>query len=176
MRCCHHSACSFFACSGHLSSASRGISHSSHFRLRTALRRSRSGSSFAWNFSQMTSISALFAIDLRVMWGTRLRCRAMGPALDHHRYLSRGTSARPSSDHGRTLPVLPSRRQHRRPDQGSRSHALDPLRSTHAWQHPPGFRLRAVVPEPHVGSRTRSPGSVAIWMQRWIIRAFVCTT
>ena len=61
----HHSACSFFAASGHLSSASRGISHSCQFFLSAALSCSRSGSSICWHFSQMTSISALFAMDFK---------------------------------------------------------------------------------------------------------------
>ena len=34
----------------------------------------------------------------------------------------------------------------------------------------------AVVPEPQVGSRTRSPGSVAMRRQRWITSWFVWTT
>jgi len=37
MRTCHQSACSFFAASGHLESASRGISHSSQVFLIAAL-------------------------------------------------------------------------------------------------------------------------------------------
>ncbi len=34
----------------------------------------------------------------------------------------------------------------------------------------------SVVPLPQVGSRTRSPGSVVIKMQRWTISGLVCTT
>ncbi len=47
MRACHQSACSFFAASGHLASASRGISHSCHCFLSAAFSVSRSGSSVA---------------------------------------------------------------------------------------------------------------------------------
>ena len=53
------------------SSASRGISHSCQVFLSAAFSCSRSGSSFACHLSQMTSISALLAIDLSVMCGTR---------------------------------------------------------------------------------------------------------
>src|SRR3990167_5833673 len=34
----------------------------------------------------------------------------------------------------------------------------------------------AVVPLPHVGSKTKSPGSVVMRMQRWIVFIDVCTT
>ncbi len=59
------------AASGHGSPTSRGISHSSHSWYSAAFSSSLSGSSLSWNFSQITSISALLAMDLRVMWGTR---------------------------------------------------------------------------------------------------------
>ena len=36
--------------------------------------------------------------------------------------------------------------------------------------------MAMVVPEPHVGSSTRSPGSLAMRMQRWITLELVCTT
>jgi len=45
----------------------------------------------------------------------RLRCRAVGPSLDHHRHLARRSSLGSRSDHGRTLSVLPARRQPRGP-------------------------------------------------------------
>ena len=51
--------------------ASRGISHSCQVLLSAALSASRNGSSFACHFSQITSISALLAMDLSVMCGTR---------------------------------------------------------------------------------------------------------
>ena len=57
--------------SGHALSASRGISHSCHCFLSAAFSFSRSGSNFACHCSQMTSISALLAMDLSVMCGTR---------------------------------------------------------------------------------------------------------
>ena len=59
------------AASGHGSPASRGISHSSQLRPSAAFSSLRKGSSVSWNLSQMTSISALLAMDLRVTWGTR---------------------------------------------------------------------------------------------------------
>ena len=71
MRACHQSACSFFAASGHFASASRGISHSCQVFLSAVFSDSRNGSSFACHLSQMTSISALLAMDLSVMCGTR---------------------------------------------------------------------------------------------------------
>ena len=53
-------------------SRSRGISHSSQARRRAPLFSSaRSGSSTRCHFSQITSISALLAIDFSVMCGTR---------------------------------------------------------------------------------------------------------
>ena len=61
----------FLGGSGHVSSASRGISHSCHCFLSAAFSDSRNGSSFACHLSQMTSISALLAMDLSVMCGTR---------------------------------------------------------------------------------------------------------
>jgi hypothetical protein len=71
MRACHHSAWSVLAASGHFGSTSRGISHSCHCLFSAALSFSRSGSSVACHLSQMTSISALLAMDLSVMCGTR---------------------------------------------------------------------------------------------------------
>ncbi|CPK56720.1 Uncharacterised protein [Bordetella pertussis] len=71
MRCCHQSVCSFLAFSLHFASASRGISHSCHCLPRVLFSASRNGSSTVWALSQMTSISALLAMDLRVMCGTR---------------------------------------------------------------------------------------------------------
>jgi hypothetical protein len=71
MRASHQAAWSFRATSGHPSPASRGISHSSHFCFSAALSSPRSGSSVFCHVSQMTSISALLAIDLSVMCGTR---------------------------------------------------------------------------------------------------------
>jgi hypothetical protein len=56
---------------GHFAAASRGISHSCQGFLRVAFSLSRSGSSVACHFSQVTSISALLAMDLSVMCGTR---------------------------------------------------------------------------------------------------------
>ena len=50
---------------------SRGISHSSHAVSSARFSSSRSGSSFSWYSSQMTSISALLAMSRRVMCGTR---------------------------------------------------------------------------------------------------------
>ena len=38
---------------------------------RAALRASRAASTAGWRASQITSISALLAMDFRVMWGTR---------------------------------------------------------------------------------------------------------
>ena len=40
----------------------------------------------------------------------RLRRRAMGSPLDHHRYVPRCAGPRPRPDHGRPLPLLPARR------------------------------------------------------------------
>jgi hypothetical protein len=71
MRACHQSACSFFVASGHLASASRGISHSCQVLLERGVQLLAQGSSFACHWSQMTSISALLAMDLSVMCGTR---------------------------------------------------------------------------------------------------------
>ena len=72
MRASHHSACSFFAASGHLC---LGFAWNLPFLpgfLERGVQLSRaSGSSFACHFSQITSISALLAIDLSVMCGTR---------------------------------------------------------------------------------------------------------
>jgi hypothetical protein len=65
------SLCETLGRRGHFSSASRGISHSSHFCLRAELSCSRHGSSVPWNFSQITSIAALSAIDLSVMCGAK---------------------------------------------------------------------------------------------------------
>ena len=48
-------------------------------------------------------------------WYHRLRGRAMGSSLDHHRHLPRCLGARPSAHHGGSLPVLPARRQFGRP-------------------------------------------------------------
>jgi uncharacterized membrane protein len=59
------------ALSGQSGSASRGISHSCQVLLSAAFSDSRKGSSFACHCSQMTSISALLAMDLSVMCGTR---------------------------------------------------------------------------------------------------------
>ena len=61
----------WWADSGHGSPASRGICHSSQSRLSAAFNSSLSGSSLSWKRSQITSISTLLAMDLRVMWGTR---------------------------------------------------------------------------------------------------------
>ncbi|KFB73208.1 MAG: hypothetical protein AW09_001545 [Candidatus Accumulibacter phosphatis] len=71
MRACHQSACSIFAVSGQPGSALRGISHSRQVLSIAAFSDSRKGSSLACHCSQMTSISALLAIDLSVMCGTR---------------------------------------------------------------------------------------------------------
>jgi hypothetical protein len=71
MRCRHHSACSSFAACGQPSPASRGSCHSSYDTPSARLSRSRSGSSVSWNRSQITSISALLAIDFSVTCGTR---------------------------------------------------------------------------------------------------------
>ena len=71
MRCPHQRVWASFASADHFESASRGISHSSHFLPRALLSAARSGSSRCWNFSQITSISALFAMLLSVTCGTR---------------------------------------------------------------------------------------------------------
>jgi hypothetical protein len=57
--------------SGHFGSASRGISHSCQDVFAALFSFSRSGSSVFCHLSQMTSISALLAIDFSVMCGTR---------------------------------------------------------------------------------------------------------
>ena len=59
------------AASGQGSPGYRGFSHSSHVRPSASFSSARSGSSVSCQRSQMTSISALLAIDLRVMCGTR---------------------------------------------------------------------------------------------------------
>ncbi len=53
------------------SAASREISHSSQEAPSALFNCSRNGSSVSFHFSQITSISALLAMDLSVMWGTR---------------------------------------------------------------------------------------------------------
>lgn len=69
MRAAYHAAWSFFAASGYVVSTSRGISQSSQVVFRIELSCSRNGSSFSCHFSQITSISALLAMDLSVIWG-----------------------------------------------------------------------------------------------------------
>lgn len=64
MRAAYHAAWSFFAASGYVVSTSRGISQSSQVVFRIELSCSRNGSSFSCHFSQITSISALLAMDL----------------------------------------------------------------------------------------------------------------
>jgi hypothetical protein len=71
MRAFHQSPCSVRTVSLQPGCASRGISHSCHSVLSAVLSCWRSGSSVACHLSQMTSISALFAIDFSVMCGTR---------------------------------------------------------------------------------------------------------
>jgi hypothetical protein len=70
IRAAHHSPCSFDASVGQLDAASRGISHSSQDLSSAAFRRLRNGSSVSCHRSDITSISALLAIDFRVMCGT----------------------------------------------------------------------------------------------------------
>ncbi len=50
----------------------------------------------------------------------RLRGRAVGSALDHHRHLARGSGAGPRPHHGRPLSLVPAGRQPCWPAQGSR--------------------------------------------------------
>jgi hypothetical protein len=71
MRACHQSACNCFALSNHLPSASRGISHSCQDCFSPLFSASRSGSSLVCHCYQITSISALLAMDFSVMCGTR---------------------------------------------------------------------------------------------------------
>jgi hypothetical protein len=71
MRACHQSAWNFFVAAGHASSASRWISHSCQAFFVALFNCARSGSRVPCHFSQMTSISALLAIDFSVMCGTR---------------------------------------------------------------------------------------------------------
>ena len=55
----------------HFGPASRGISHSCQDCFRAALSWARRASNIGWCFSQITSISALLAMDFSVMCGTR---------------------------------------------------------------------------------------------------------
>ena len=67
----------------------------------------------------------------------------VGPPLDHHRHLPRRPRAGPRPRHGRTLSLLPARRQPRRPNQRSRARPQSPIGSVHVQRHPPRFRVRA---------------------------------
>ena len=72
IRCSHHREWANLAFLDQSSSAARGISHSSQDVPSALFNFSRSGSSISWCFPQMTSTSALLAMDASVTCGTRL--------------------------------------------------------------------------------------------------------
>ena len=71
IRASHHLTWADFADSGQPMAAYRGIAQSSQFLPTALLRTARNGSRFACHFSQIKSISAFLAIDLRVICSTR---------------------------------------------------------------------------------------------------------
>ena len=76
----------------------------------------------------------------------RLRRRAVGPPLDHHRHFPRGTGSRPRPHHGRPLSLLPARGQPGGTAQGSGDHPHRAEQRPHLRASPPGLRLRAGAP------------------------------
>ena len=77
------------------------------------------------------------------LWHHRLRRRAVGPPLDHHRHLPRRPGARPRPHHGGALSLVPARRQPRRATEGSRHRPQGARRRAHLQRHPPRLRIRA---------------------------------
>ena len=77
------------------------------------------------------------------IWHYLLRCRTMGPPLDHNRHLPSSAGTRPCPHHGRALPVLPARRQSGGTAQGGRDHAQSAFGGADARRRPAGVRLRA---------------------------------
>jgi adenine-specific DNA-methyltransferase len=76
------------------------------------------------------------------LWHYCLRCRAMGPPLDHHRHLPRGACAGPRTHHGRALSVLPAGRLKGGSAQGGRAVRPRVGGETYLRQCPPRLRLR----------------------------------
>jgi hypothetical protein len=73
----------------------------------------------------------------------RIRCRAVGPTLDHDRHLPCGAGARPRPHHGRALPVLPAEGLAGGAAEGSRDHAHGAVVAADARQRASWIRLRA---------------------------------
>jgi hypothetical protein len=83
----------------------------------------------------------------------RLCRRTVGPPLDHPRHLPRRPGPGPRPHHGRPLPLLPARRQPRRPDQGSRVTRTAPssqptrgnLRHGFVYERVPHITLKSIA-------------------------------
>ena len=83
----------------------------------------------------------------------RLRRRAVGAPLDHHRHLPGCPGLGPRPHHGRPIPLLPAGRQPRRTDQGGRDFPPPTAQHTHIRQSATGLRLRAGAPHHAQGHR-----------------------
>ena len=89
---------------------------------------------------QMTTDPGDLALDPNVRGRhDRLRCRAVGPAMDHRRHLARGFGAGPLPRDGSTPPLISTRRQPGGTGEGSRTNADCALRSRDWWRHPAGI-------------------------------------
>ena len=166
MRACHQSACSFFAGSGHASSASRGISHSCQLLLER-------GVQLLAQWLQLRLPLVPDDIDLRIVGDGferdvrhALIDKAVADVPVHRLRTRRGAGDFGFLDLAFAGIGQQIKRIARAHDAGTgqrQRHARGVNRDPAAA---PLLGNIAVVPEPQVGSSTRSPGSVVMRRQR----------